>query len=901
MTGLRRISSLFRNLVLSNRVERELDEEVRSYLALLIDEKIAAGMSAEEAHRAARIELGGIDQVKEKVRDIRKGAMIEQLWQDLRYGFRIIRKSPGFTAVAVLSLALGIGANTAIFQLIDAVRLRELPVKDPGELAAVWFDHEGWYAGSLDGRYPVLTNSIWEQIRDRQEAFSSAFAWSADTFNLAAGGEARYAQGLWVSGDFFNVLEVTPMLGRVFSAADDRKGNGFDGAVISYPFWQREFGGDTSVLGRKLTLNGHSFEVIGVTPAGFFGVEVGRTFDVAVVLCAEPIIRAEESKLDTPNGWWLSCMGRLKPGWSMAQASSHLDSISPGIFEATMPAFYKGEVAKHYLAFKLKALPGGSGISSLRESYENPLWLLMALAGVVLLIACANLANLMLARASAREREIAVRIALGAWRSRLVRQLLAESTLLAGAGAVLGALLARVASEFLVSFLSTGKDPLFVDVVLDWRLLAFTVGAAVLTCVLFGLTPALTATNTAPNAVLKSGGRGLTASRELFNLRRVLVVSQVALSLVLVAGALLFVRSLQNLVNLNPGFRQDGILIASLDLTRLDLPKDRRQPFEQDLLERIRTLPGIDSAAEARMGEWGEYSNAPPLGDGPEFAPKGQTNLNSVSSRYFETLGIPMLAGRDFDEHDTATSAKVVIVNESFAARYLDGPNPIGQMIRIGEPNLVFQVAGLVGNTKYQDVREEFPPIAFFPQSQRKKPDLFDHVYVRSSMALSGLVPALRSTIAAVNPNINFEFHVFKTQLRDTLLPERLMATLSGFFGVLALALASIGLYGVMSYGVASRTNEIGIRMALGAQARGVLWLILREALLMVLIGVAVGLPAVLLATRFISSLLFGLTPTDPVSISVAALGMLAVAAVAGYVPARRASRVDPMVALRHE
>ena len=822
--------------------------------------------------------------------------------QDLRYGARMLRKNRGFTFVAVVTLALGVGANTALFQLIEAVRLRTLPVKKPQELAEVGFDHQGWYAGHLDGRYPVLTNPLWEQLRDRQEAFSGIFAWGTDTFNLAVGGEVRNAQGLWVSGDFFNVLGVTPALGRVFTTDDDRHGCSAS-AVISYSFWKREFGGNIDAVGRKLSLAGHAVEIIGVTPLSFYGIEVGRGFDVAVPLCAEPLIKGEGTNLERRNSWWLAAMGRLKPGWSLGLATAHLNAISPALFEATLPTQYEGDLAKHYLEFRLKASPAGAGFSTLREEYEEPLWLLLGLAGIVLLIACANLANLMLARASARQHEIAVRLALGASRGRLVRQLLAESMLLASLGATLGVFLANDLSRLLVSFLDTQGNPVFVHLEADWRMIGFTAGLAMLTCVLFGLAPALKATRISPNVVLHAASRGLTASRERFGLRRILVVSQVALSLVLLMGALLFSRTLSKLSRLDAGFRQDGILITNVDLARLNLPKERRQPFKQQLVERIRAIPGVESAAETNMGPWGDFSNNSVMGDADGEG--GQTNLNQVSSGYFNTLQIPLIAGRDFNQRDTLSSPRVAVVNEEFARRFLNGANPIGKTFRMGvwagQTPTVYEVVGLVKNTKYQDLREAFTPIVFFSAAQDENPDQVDHLFIRSNRSLSELMSSVKGAVDEVSPDIEIEFQTFKTQLRDSLLRERLMATISGFFGLLALLLVCIGIYGIVSYGVANRIKEIGIRTALGAQGRDVLRLILREALLLVIAGVAVGLPAALAVTRLISSLLFGLTLTDPLSIGLAALVLMTVTIVASYIPARRATKVDPLIALRYE
>lgn len=827
------------------------------------------------------------------------------LWQDLKFGARLLRLNPGFAAIAMLSLALGIGANAAIFQLLDAVRLRTLPVKNPHELAVVRIDERKWSSGHFEGSYSALTNPLWEQIRDHQEGFSGMFAWAAEQFNLAAGGEAHYVRGNYVSGDYFRVLGEQALLGRLFTVADDRRGCGAAGAVISYGFWQREFGGDASTLGRKITIEGHPFEIIGITSPSFYGVEVGRAYDVAVPICSEPVIRGEDSMYDMRHGWWLSAMGRLKQGSTLARATAQLKSISPAILEATIPPAYKPDDVKKYMEYRFAAFSAENGFSNLRKEYENPLWTLLAIAGLVLLIACANLANLMLARASAREREIGVRLSLGASRGRLIRQLLAESLLLAAIGAALGTLLSQALSRLMVSFLSTQNSQLFVDLHPDWRVLGFTTALAVLTCAIFGLTPALRATRVAPVVVLKSTGRGMTAGRERFGLRRALVVSQVALSLVLLVGALLFVRTLRNLLTLDPGFQQQGVVITNLDLSRLNLAAERRQGFKRELLDRVRAIPGVDSAADANIIPIsGNSWNGNIVVEGSEKQ-KGTPNFSSITPRYFKTLRTPFLAGRDFDDHDTATSTKVAIVNEMFVSKILNGANPIGVRFRHetyqGRPTPTYEIVGLVKNTKYLDLREEPRAIVYVVAAQDDRPDQYAQFLIRSHLASSSLLPGVKRVVGEVSPDIAIEFHVLTTQIRESLMKERLMATLSGFFGFLAALLATVGLYGVISYTVARRTNEIGIRMALGAQRGNVVGLIMREAGLLLAIGIAIGAALSLAAARTAASLLFGLKPHDPLTILVAIVGLAAVAAAASFLPAHRASRLDPMAALREE
>jgi putative ABC transport system permease protein len=626
-----------------------------------------------------------------------------------------------------------------------------------------------------------------------------------------------------------------------------------------------------------------------------------------VPICSEAVIHGENTRLDVRRAWWLAAVGRLKPGVTLEQAAAQLNSMSVGLFQDTVPQVFSPENVKAYLAYRLTALPGSTGFSAVRRTYENPLWLLMAIAGIVLLIACANLANLMLARASAREREIAVRLAMGASRGRLIRQMLAESLLLAVLGAAMGAALAQWLSQALVSLLSTSGSEMFLNLDPDWRVLGFTAALAIVACVLFGLAPALRATRMEPGAVMKSSGRGLTTARERFGLRRGLVVSQVALSLVLMVGALLFVRSLRNLLTLDAGFQQEGILVTSLDWRRLNIPTERRLAFKRDLLDRIRAIPGVDAGASTDNVPLGGSSwnqEAVVEKDG-KWQTAGDVLLNRTSPGYFRTLGSPILAGRDFDAHDIVSSPKVAIVNQEFARKYLPGGNPVGKRFRLdeapGEPNPIYEVVGLAGNMKYTDLRDEFAPTAFFPNDQQEKPGQYDQVLIRSVLPLTTLTSAVKRTVADVSPDISIGFQAFRTQIRDGLVRERLMATLSGFFGLLAALLATIGLYGVISYMVARRRNEIGIRIALGADRGTVIAMVLREAVMLVGIGTVVGIGISLAVAATADSLVFGLRPRDPQTLLIAAGALALVALAASYLPARRAAGLDPMIALREE
>ncbi len=905
LTKARHFVSGIRSMFGKEREEQEMDEELRSYLESATREKMRCGMSRAAALRAARIEMGGMESIKEEVRAVSWETFVEGLWQDLRFGARLLSSSPTFTAAAILSLALGIGANTAIFQLLDAIRLRALPVTNAQEIAAVRIDQRNGATGSFVTRYPELTYPVWTQIRTQQQAFSRSFAWGPTTFNMSPGGEVHTIQGIWVSGEFFDVLEVGPERGRVLSTADDRPGCASSGVVVSHSFWQREFGGSQSIVGRSLILEKHPFEIVGVTPANFHGVEVGRDFDVAVPLCAEPIIRGEDSLLNRRDGWWLTVMGRLKPGWTLEKASAQLRAISTGLFEATVPTDFDAEGTKHFLGYKLGAFPGETGFSELRSTYESPLWLLLGLAGLVLVIAAANLANLMLARASAREREMAMRIALGATRGRLIRQLLAESLLLAGMGALGGILVARGLAQLLVSWLSTQQDPLFLDLATDWRMLGFTAAVTLLACVLSGLAPALRATQVAPGIALKSSGHNATSGRSRFGLRRALVVSQIALSLMLVVGAILFARSLWRLANLDAGFTQQGVLEADLDLTQLKLPAERRIEFKRMLLDQVRAIPGVDSAAEAGIVPLsGDGMNRQALVERGGQLTQGKTNLNEVSSRYFETLRTPFLAGRDFNDRDMLTSPKVVIVNQAFSRKFFNGQNPVGAVIRIKayrDTSSPIEIVGYVKDAKYHDLREDFWPTMYTPVAQKEKPEAAQTILLRSGASLFNLTVAIKEVVEKTNPQIDLTFIPFHTLVEVSLLRDRLMARLSGFFGLLAALLAMIGLYGVISYMVTQRRNEIGIRMALGANRENIVKLVMREAALLVGLGLIAGTALALAGGKTASAMLFGLKPWDAATFAMALSGLTLVAATASLLPALRASRVDPMVALRDE
>ncbi|HEV2498392.1 MAG TPA: ABC transporter permease [Terriglobia bacterium] len=899
----RRLMALF----CRGQFDADLQEEMRLHQELREQEQVERGVSPQEARYAARRRFGNKLVLREESRYMWGWNWLEILLKDLGYGLRQLRRNPGFTAVAILTLALGIGANATIFQLIDAVRLRTLPVKDPQSLAIVNLKTDLWIQGNFNGPYAQFTYPLWQQVRQREQAFSSIAAWSGDQTNLATGGEMDIAQTIWVSGDFFTVLGVQPFLGRLISPSDDQPGCA-GGVDLSYAFWQQRYGGAASAIGKTLTLNGHPVPIVGVTPPGFYGVSVGDRFDLAVPVCAEPIVYGEYSRITSQGArrdWWLAMIGRLKPGWNLKRATAQLAAIAPAALHETIPPDYDPDHVKHYLAYKLEALPAANGFSNLRQTSSTSLWLLLGLSGLVLLIACANLANLMLARGSTRGREIALRVALGASRGRLIRQLLSESALLAVAGAVCGDVLAAILSRSLVAFISTPNNPVFLDMPTDWRVLGFVAGLAILTTILFGLAPALRSGSVPPGSILKTAGRGMTSAREHFRLQRVLVAAQVALSLVLLAGALLFARSLENLMTRPLGFHQAGVLVVNADLSRLNLPEARRNPFVRDLLDRVRTVPGVAAAAASNRSPVNGNSSNDDILAGNDIT-GGQSWQEQVSPGYFQTMEIPFLAGRDFNGNDSAKSPMVAIVNQVFVKKFLSGStNAVGQQFRLdapqGMPKPYCRVVGVVENSVYNDMHEPFVPVMYFPRAQDEHPGVGVTFLVRSQVSTASLTNSVKKAIAGVNPEVDIQFVVLRTQIRDSLVQDELMATLCGFFGGLAVLLAAIGLYGVISYTVAQRTNEIGIRMALGAQRSGIIRLILGEVALLIGIGIAIGAALAFAGGRAASSLLYGLKANDPLILALAIILLAAIGFAASFVPARRASRLDPMVALRYE
>jgi predicted permease len=888
---LRRILFRLSNAFRSGRAERELTREIAAHLTLLQDEFQRRGMSAEAARVAAHRAFGGVEQAKEHHRDARSFRWLDDARRDLGYGFRMLRRTPGFAVVAVLTLALGIGANTAIFSLADAVLLRTLPVRAADRLVAL-------DVITLRGEQNNVSYPLFEQLRNERGAFSGVFAAldgvnHVDMTGPEAAGEAEPVTVQLVSGEYFSVLGAGVIAGRTFDTEDDRKGSPHALAVLNFDFWTRRFAANPAIIGRDVILKNQPFTVVGVTSPGFFGESVGRSPDIWVPLTWQPRLDRGMSLLDRPNVGWLRVMGRLRPGMTREQAAASLGVSLARIKAdpADLGKFTRGVAT-------IRVSDGSQGLEGFRERFSLPLRILAGVVGVVLLVACANVSCLLLARATARRREVAIRLAIGAGRRRLVRQFLAESALLVSLGGALGLLLAWWGSRVLLVLASSDAAPIPIDVVPNARTLTFTFIASLATVLLCGLAPALSATRVDAGTSLKQA----TAGRARGTLSSLLVVVQVALSLLLLMGAGLMVQTLRNLRALDLGFAAGSVIQVRIMPESSGYTPQQLPELSHRLTERLSGIPGVASVTMAHSGFAGGMSRTCCIAvEGHTFEPgeDRQVRTMGVVPGYFRTIGLSLLLGRDFAAQDVPDqTSKVAIVNEAFGRRYFGRGSPIGKRLGWGDPPKLsydIEIVGLAGNARYSDLREEPKPLIYFPTSNAR------FLLIHAAGKPQALVATIRREITSLDHNLEFGIRPVSEDIERTLVREKLLAKLSSFFGALAAILAGLGIYGVMAYAVAGRTHEIGIRIAIGARRLSLLRAEMGSALRLVAAGLVIGLPGSLGAARLIEHQLFGVSAAEPAVVAVGATLLSVVAAVAAFVPARRATKVDAAVALRCE
>jgi predicted permease len=889
------------------RLDRELDRELHFHVDEEARRLEASGVVPVEARRGDLAAFGGPEPIREQARDARGTRWLEDLVKDVRYAVRMMRRSPAFTLAAILSLAVGIGANAAVFGIADALLLRTLDVPRPGEL--YFLNRAGYDAPNLRFSHPVYE-------RLARDVPGATFAAMGANVRMQAdrGDGAKLVVGQLVSGGWFDLLGVTAAAGRLLATDDTANGGGPPVVVLSHAFWVREFAADPAVVGSTVTVNGTPLSVIGVARSGFTGLTVGERVDLWVPVTLQQALRyrsnASIDDADESQPWlsqegirWLTIVARVPPA-SLAAASGRIASITRADIERRAAGVADADQRAYLLREHVELMPGALGLSSIRDGFSQPLVVLMVTVAAVLLIACANLASLLLARSAARGRELALRVSLGAGRGRLVRQLLTESVTLACLGGLAGLGVARLGSSLLLRLASSGPAPLPIALPLDWRFLGFMAATSLLTGLLFGLGPALRASRGRMGDALRPGGRvtGAASRGGRFTFGRALIVAQVALSLVLLSGAVLFMRTFQNLVTADTGFDRTRVVSARFDPVLAGVPEDELPALYARLLDRARAIPGVSRAAMALKGPVTGSARVSGVSiDRDPYRPgdEGDVREEYVSAGYFETVGMPVIAGRTFVEADDERHPQVALVNETMARHFFGDRDPLGHHFGYGEPT--FEIVGVVRDAHIDGMRRVVPPMAFYPLAQH--PDEFaQNLYVRVNGPTDAVRNALRGAVVGADPRLAVREIVTLEELAErTVATNRLVSELTAGFGLLAMMVACLGLYGTVSYSVARRTNEIGVRMALGATAGRVRWLVLRETLSLLVVGSAIGLTLAIWALGYAGTLLYGLSPRDPAALAGATTLLIAIGLVAGAIPAWRASRLSPTLALRTE
>jgi putative ABC transport system permease protein len=876
----------------ARRARKDLAEEIETHRALIERRLRQSGASSADAAAESRRLMGNDTLAREDARAVWVPPSIDSVLQDVRYALRMVVRAPGFAAAMVVVMGVGIGATTGVFGILDGLVLRSLPVAAPERL--VYFSR------------PSFSYPVFREVRARSTSvLSNVVAWDMDRMNVAWNQELEPTEILMASGDFYSMLGVHAVVGRTFASDDDQVGGGPSGlvAVISHAAWQRRFGGSPAVIGRPLRIERHTFTIIGVTPPGFFGVAPGLAPDLTIPLTST----RSASSLQSTSSSWVHLLGRLRDGRGIREANAALHSFWPEVLAATTQAGMPPDRRALYLARTTTLEPGYAGYSRVRNTFEEPLWLLLALVGLLLTVACASAANLLLARAVARRREIAVRLAIGAGRWRLVRQLLTESLVWTAFGAAAGLLLASWGGGALVAFMRTTEDTIVLDMGVNWRMLAFSTALAAITGALCAIGPARRATQLQPSVSLKGTLEIAHALGRRWSFGKPLVAAQVALAMVLLVGAALFVRSLDRVLSRDAGVDRERVLVVAPDAEAADYEDERLTRFFEQVLERARAVPGVEAASLSMYppisDEDGAWTQAIGTDGNPPPSQPGQSTVyfNSISPDYFRTVGMRLTAGRDFGPTDTAKSIRVAIVNETLVRRFFHGQSPVGRHITMGrnQNRQDLEIVGVVSDAKYQRLQEEPRSIAYLPWTQQRIENLF--VELRGTGSLTAIADGMRREIRAIDAVVPVRVQTVTERIRESLVTERVIALLAIGLGAAALALACAGLYGLLAYAVSRQTREIGVRIALGAERGRVLRMILGESQTLAIIGVLAGLGIALGFGGFAANLLFQVSPRDPAALILSAAVMLAVAALAGFVPARRAARVDPVIALRSE